>query len=75
MVDRCPICRAFRRGTLKGAPHVRTLSGGEFEVRPVKSAKLVTADGEVSGRAPAHFRIVPKALSVYVAGLRRASSL
>jgi YegS/Rv2252/BmrU family lipid kinase len=62
-----PLLPGLWRGTLKGAPHVRTLSGGAFEVRPVKKRqKLVTADGEVSGRAPAHFRIVPKALSVFV---------
>jgi YegS/Rv2252/BmrU family lipid kinase len=62
-----PLLPGLRRGTLSGAPHVRTLRGGTFEVRPVKKRKhVVMADGEVAGRAPAHFRIVPRALSVYV---------
>ena len=59
---------SLRRGTLSGAPHVRTLCGREFEVRTVKKRRRirVTADGEISGRTPAHFRIVPQALAVFV---------
>ncbi|HKB05033.1 MAG TPA: lipid kinase [Gemmataceae bacterium] len=64
-----PLLPSLRRGTLTGAPHVRTLRGGAFEVRATKKRKhVVTADGEVAGRVPAHFRIVPRALSVYVPG-------
>jgi diacylglycerol kinase family enzyme len=62
-----PLIPALRRGTLRDSRHVRTLQGQEFEVTPVKKRrKRVMADGEVSGRTPATFRLVPKALSVFV---------
>jgi diacylglycerol kinase (ATP) len=62
-----PLLPGLCRGTLRGAKHVRTLRGRAFEVRPLKKRKkAVTADGEVCGRAPARFRIVPGAISVYV---------
>lgn len=58
---------AMWRGTLWKERHVRTLRGREFEVTPVKKRrKMVTADGEVSSRTPAQFRVVPRALSVFV---------
>jgi YegS/Rv2252/BmrU family lipid kinase len=61
-----PLLPALRRGTLRSAPHVRTLQGHEFEVRPKKKkGKMITADGEFSGRTPAHFKVVPRALSVF----------
>jgi diacylglycerol kinase (ATP) len=57
---------AMWRGTGRHARHTRTLTGREFEVRPVKKhRKTVTADGEVSSRTPAVFRIVPRALDVF----------
>ena len=57
---------ALWRGALRGERHVRTIRGREFEVVPVKKRrKKVTADGEVSGRTPAHFRVVPRALEVF----------
>jgi YegS/Rv2252/BmrU family lipid kinase len=47
--------------------HVRTLVGREFTLRPVRRRRRkVTADGEVAARSPAHFRIVPRSLSVFV---------
>jgi len=47
--------------------HVRTIAGREFRVTPVKKRRRkVTADGEVSARTPAHFRIAEGALSVFV---------
>ena len=58
---------AMWRGTQWKEPHIRTLRGREFVVTPAKKRKWkVTADGEISGRTPAHFRVVPQALSVYV---------
>jgi YegS/Rv2252/BmrU family lipid kinase len=57
---------ALWRGTERHKQHARTLTGREFEVRPVKKhRKKVTADGEVSSRTPAVFRIVPRALAVF----------
>lgn len=62
-----PLLPALRRGTLRDSRRVRTLRGREFEVRPVKRRrKKVMADGELSGRTPAVFRVAPKALSVFV---------
>lgn len=58
---------AMWRGTQWKEPHIRTLRGRAFEVIPVKKRKkMVTADGEISSRTPAVFRLVPRALSVFV---------
>jgi diacylglycerol kinase (ATP) len=47
--------------------HVRSMQGPEFTVTPVKKRhRKVTADGEVATRTPAHFRVVPGALAVFV---------
>lgn len=69
-----PLLPALRRGTLRAAPHVRTLQGQEFEVRPRKKRKMITADGEFSGRAPAHFKVVPRALAVFAPAEARSTS-
>jgi diacylglycerol kinase (ATP) len=62
-----PLLPALRRGTLTEARHVRTIRGREFEVRPAKKRKMkVMADGELASRAPAHFRLIPQALTVFV---------
>ncbi len=60
-----PLLPAMRRGTLAGSPRVRTLHGREFEVRP-RRARPVNTDGEITTRTPAHFRVVPEALSVFI---------
>jgi len=55
------------RGTLRMKSNVRTITGREFEVIPVKKKRRkVSADGEVASRTPAHFKVVPGALSVFV---------
>jgi diacylglycerol kinase (ATP) len=61
-----PLLPRFRTGTLGTSPRVRAMIGTEFEVRPAKKHKQIMADGEVSGRGPATFRVVPKALAVFV---------
>jgi YegS/Rv2252/BmrU family lipid kinase len=62
-----PLLPALRRGTFKDARRVRTLRGQEFEVTPVKKRRMkVLADGELSGRAPARFRLIPRALTIFV---------
>jgi diacylglycerol kinase (ATP) len=63
-----PLLPKLRRGTLSSAPHVRTWRGRDFEIQTVKKKRRikVTADGEISGRTPAHFRVIPQALSVFV---------
>jgi diacylglycerol kinase (ATP) len=60
-----PLMPRFRNGTLGASKRVRVLTGTEFEVRPAKKRKKIMADGEVSGRGPAVFRVVPKALAVF----------
>ena len=62
-----PLLPALWRGTLSSSKNARTLQGTQFEVRPLRvRPRTVMADGEVSGTTPARFRIVPKALSVFV---------
>jgi diacylglycerol kinase (ATP) len=56
---------ALRAGHHKDLEAVKVLRGREIEVRTRKS-KSVTTDGELSTRTPARFKVVPKALSVYV---------
>lgn len=58
---------ALWRGRLRDERTVRMLVGREFTVTPARSrAMKLTADGEMSGRTPATFRLVPAALSVFV---------
>jgi YegS/Rv2252/BmrU family lipid kinase len=62
-----PLLPALRRGSLSRTTKIRILRGREFEVRPVRGRpKRIMADGELAGRTPARFRIVPHALSVFV---------
>jgi len=62
-----PLLPALWRGKLSGSKNARTLQGTQFEIMPHKGrAKTIMADGEASGFSPARFRIVPKALSVFV---------
>jgi len=64
-----PLLPALRRGALGGTRHLRALRGREFEVRPVKRRRIkVMADGEIAGRTPARFRVIPQALPVFVPG-------
>jgi len=69
-----PLLPGLRHGTLGGTKHARLLQGREFEVRPRKRRKKVTADGEPAGWAPALFRVVPKAISVFAPGPESAPS-
>lgn len=62
-----PLLPALRRGTLSRSTRARVLQGHEFEVRPIRTRpKWIHADGELCGRTPAVFRVVPRALSVFV---------
>jgi diacylglycerol kinase (ATP) len=70
-----PLLPALRRGLLGGTRHLRALRGREFEMRPIKRRRIkVTADGEISGRTPAHFRVIPRALLVFVPGNDKGSA-
>ena len=54
---------AFRKGRHGKWGKVRTMSGREFEVRTHRPRSINT-DGEISTNTPAHFRILPGAVSV-----------
>ncbi|MGB5963201.1 MAG: lipid kinase [Coleofasciculaceae cyanobacterium] len=56
---------AMRVGTHSGWDGIRTLKGKEFVVFTSKPLS-VNADGEIVTQTPAKFRLVPKAISVFV---------
>ncbi len=60
-----PLLPDMWRGTLGDSEKVRLMMGSEFEVRPLDRPHHITTDGEIIGRTPAIFRIVPQALSVF----------
>lgn len=59
---------AMWRGSHANWPGVRTLQGKEFEVYTRKS-QPINADGEIVAHTPAKFRLVPKAVAVFVPDL------
>lgn len=59
------VTRAILQGKRATVPGLRTLRSTQFSVRQHRRHH-VTADGEPAGRTPATFRILPKALRVYV---------
>jgi YegS/Rv2252/BmrU family lipid kinase len=60
-----PLLPAMWRGTLGDSSNARLLSGPEFEIRPVRRNHHITTDGEITGRTPAHVRVIPKVISVF----------
>lgn len=60
-----PLLYALWRGRLRDRPWVRTLAAKEFEIRTRRPCPINT-DGEITTRTPAKFRVVPRALRVYV---------
>ena len=59
------IVPALRRGQQGRHPQVRTFSARELTIR-TRRPHHVNADGEIVTRTPATFRVLPKALAVYV---------
>ncbi len=57
---------AVRTGRWQRQPHVHVLRGREITIRTRRSL-AVSADGELVTRTPAFFRVIPQALSVFVA--------
>ena len=60
-----PLLAAMYRGDLYKARHVRTLRGTGFAIETPKSRKLNT-DGEITTQTPAEFRVIPKAIRVFI---------
>lgn len=56
---------ALWRGTLDPLHNVRTLRGTKIEVRSLRRRRHITADGEMLGKTPARFEIVPAAITVF----------
>lgn len=56
---------AMRRGNQGISPWVQTWQGQEFHVHTLRPRSINT-DGEITTSTPAHFRVVPKAISVIV---------
>lgn len=56
---------AMRQGNHASWPGVRALYSEEIEVRTVKRRRINT-DGEITTYTPATFRVIPKALAVFV---------
>ncbi len=59
--------RAFRRGAHGSWREVRTMRGTAFDVS-TRRPRSVNADGELITRTPAHFRVHPAALRVFLPG-------
>lgn len=55
----------MRRGTQGKTPWVQVWQGKEFYIYAQKP-RAINTDGEITTATPAHFRVVPKALSVLV---------
>jgi YegS/Rv2252/BmrU family lipid kinase len=60
-----PLMYALRTGKLSGKPAVRTLHGREFEII-TRRRHTINADGEIIAYTPAKFRVVPRAVRVFV---------
>jgi diacylglycerol kinase family enzyme len=56
------------RGTYANWSGVRTLQGKEFEIY-TRKRHPINADGEIVSYTPAKFRLIPKAVAVFVPNL------
>ena len=56
---------SLRSGSFATSKYVRTLRGPAFTVTP-RRPRPVNTDGELTERSPAEFRVVPRALEVFV---------
>ncbi|PSC04010.1 lipid kinase [Alsobacter soli] len=56
--------RAFRTGSHGAWEEVRTVRGLEFDIS-TRKPRPVNCDGEICAHTPAHFKVLPKALTVF----------
>ncbi|WP_013322110.1 lipid kinase [Gloeothece verrucosa] len=68
-----PLLWSFPQGQHGLLPWVRTLRGEEIEINTRKSLSINT-DGELTASTPAKFRVIPKALSVFVPNIAEAAT-
>ncbi len=69
-----PLLWALKSGRLKNRAYVRTFRGREFEII-TRRRRAVNADGEILTYTPAHFRVVPRAVTVFTPPAREAPGL
>ncbi|NJL09498.1 MAG: lipid kinase [Calothrix sp. SM1_7_51] len=60
-----PLLPAMRNGRLVNLPGIRTVNGEEIKILTTKPRPINT-DGEITTYTPAHFRVIPQALSVII---------
>jgi diacylglycerol kinase (ATP) len=60
-----PLLPGMRQGRHTNSGNVRTLNGQEIEVY-TRKPRPINTDGEITTYTPAHFRVIPQALSVFV---------
>ncbi|MGJ5675640.1 MAG: lipid kinase [Nostochopsis sp.] len=60
-----PLLPRMRQGRHINARNVRALQGQEIEVY-TRKPRPINTDGEITTYTPAHFRVVPKAVAVFV---------
>jgi diacylglycerol kinase family enzyme len=59
------ILPAMRQGRHSNSSNVRSLHGQEIEVY-TRKPRPINTDGEITTHTPAHFRVIPQALAVFV---------
>jgi diacylglycerol kinase (ATP) len=60
-----PLLPAMRDGKHIHWQNVRALEGQEFEVY-TRKPRPINTDGEITTYTPAHFRVIPQAIGVFV---------
>ncbi|KAB8332456.1 lipid kinase [Scytonema tolypothrichoides VB-61278] len=60
-----PLLPAMRKGRHIFSRRVRTLCGQEIEIH-TRKPRPINTDGEITTYTPAHFRVIPNALAVFV---------
>ena len=60
-----PLLAAMYRGDLYKSRHARTLRGNDFAIQTNRTRKLNT-DGEITTQTPAEFRVIPRAIRVFI---------
>jgi len=69
-----PLLPSMRQGNHGSWAKVRAIKGREIEVH-TRKPRPINADGEIVTRTPAHFRLIPQAVSVFVPKLQVAPGL
>lgn len=63
-----PLLPAMRLGTSSSSSGLRVLTGTDFTISLMSRRRPINADGEIVGHTPCRFKLVPRAISVFVPG-------